>query len=318
MVFSSGAFQSGSRVYAQSATETIFHQDGQTYVIAKGDVYRVEPSGVRTFLSHLYDPGYIDKNYKSKDGWVYAIDYKRGELVPVVRTFRENFEGLATTQELFNANRWESSTVDPGRAGQPYNYYNLGNRLTVSSARAYTGLAAIRCYAVPSLTEVSKTSLTKGNMLFIKGDDVYISGRFFIENTPSVYDGGGTTLFDLEATHFVGSPGVRLIFRQGDSLAFEMELPKVQFKQDSARAVRFPTGRWVKVDAQVTLSENAAVGRVRIWQDGLLVLDKLGPTLPVADAIYDRFEVGISAIAKGAQYAKTVHVDDIGISTAPL
>ena len=49
-------------------------------------------------------------------------------------------------------------------------------------------------------------------MYFKKGDDVYFSGWFFIEDTPSLYDAGAFTLFDLEST-FMKSVGLRTIFR---------------------------------------------------------------------------------------------------------
>ena len=57
---------------------------------------------------------------------------------------------------------------------------------------------------------------------------------------------------------------------------------------------------------------------VQIWQDGRKVLDEQGRTLPMADTIYDRFELGISAIAKGARHDKVLYVDDVVISDSPI
>jgi hypothetical protein len=149
----------------------------------------------------------------------------------------------------------------------------------------------------------------------VKGDEFFFSGWFFIKGTPSIYDAGGLTLFDLESS-FLKTVGLRLIVRRNDSLAFELELPKTQFKQPREAEVRFPSGQWVHVKAHAVLSDEA--GRVQIWQDGLKVLDQPGRTLPLADTVYDRFEIGISAIAKGSRHEQVVYVDDVRVSNAPL
>jgi hypothetical protein len=70
------------------------------------------------------------------------------------------------------------------------------------------------------------------------------------------------------------------------------------------------------VETHAFLSDEA--GRVQIWQDGRKVLDKQGRTLPLADTIYDRFELGITAIAKGSRYEKVLYVDDVVISDSPI
>ena len=80
--------------------------------------------------------------------------------------------------------------------------------------------------------------------------------------------------------------------------------------------VKFPTGQWVHIQTHVVLSDEA--GLVQIWQDGRKVLDKTGRTLPLADTIYDRFELGITALAKGARYEKVLYVDDVVISDSEI
>jgi hypothetical protein len=59
-------------------------------------------------------------------------------------------------------------------------------------------------------------------------------------------------------------------------------------------------------------------GLVQIWQDGRKVLEKKGRTLPFADSVYDRFEIGITGIAQGSKYEKIVYVDDVAISDSPI
>jgi len=307
---------SGQRPAVESPAALTFEEEGETYVVADGDVAKVTRSGQRQFMVRLYDPEFFAKNYEVEGTDVFRKDPDSGRLYPVSTSFREGFEGVDSTEALFALDRWHQSTADPKRAGKDQDYYNLGNRISLSREVVHEGRTALRLDAMPSSKTVSKASLSKGNMYFKKGDNVGFSGWFYIENTPSVYDGGGVTLFDLESTFLTGSPGMRVIFRINDSLAFELKFPKTQFRQERGSEVPFPTGRWVKVETQMLLSDET--GRVRIWQDGRLVLDQNGRTLPLADTIYDRFEVGLSGLTQGAKYKKVVYLDDVAISNAPL
>ena len=56
---------------------------------------------------------------------------------------------------------------------------------------------------------------------------------------------------------------------------------------------------------------------MRLWQDGMLLIDQQGQTLPLAGAIYDNLEIGISAHSFGPNPA-TVYVDDVEISDKPI
>ncbi len=52
---------------------------------------------------------------------------------------------------------------------------------------------------------------------------------------------------------------------------------------------------------------------IQLWQDGVKLIDEHGQTLPLANAIYDSLEIGISAHSFGPD-AATLFVDDIVIS----
>jgi hypothetical protein len=300
-------------VAAQSApADLTFNQDGENFVLVKGDAYKVGPGGQREFVTHLYDPDFFAKNYKVTDGKVFQVDPESGALHAVTRYFQDDFE---SPTELLTPARWHNSNTDRARAGQPDNYYDLGNRIAWSRNVSHSGTGSVRYYARPSANSVSKASLFKNIMYFKKGDHIYFSGWFFLEPTPSVYDVGGFTLVDFESS-FMKSVGLRVIVRRNDSLAFELELPKTEFNQPSGAEVRFPTGRWVHVQTHVLLSDQA--GLVQIWQDGVKVLDLPGRTLPLADTVYDKFEVGISAIGQGSRYEKVLYVDDIVISDSVI
>jgi hypothetical protein len=68
----------------------------------------------------------------------------------------------------------------------------------------------------------------------------------------------------------------------------------------------------VNFKACLHLSE-AIDGRVELWQDGVKLIDEHGQTLPLASAVYDSMEIGISAHSFGPN-AATIYVDDVTIS----
>ena len=290
------------------ATEEYFVHEGINYVLVNGDVYRDNEDHSRTFEAHLFDPDYIDTNYVADGGQVYQINPEDpSERYPITRQFSETFE---QDLGLMSAERWHSNNADPADAGQPTNYYNLGNRVTRVTTIDHSGSASMKFFANPS-TQTSKASLAKNIMFYQKGDTVWFDGWFYLASTPSVYDVGGFSLFDLEST-FMQSIGLRAMIRPGDALAFELEFPKTQFNQDVP--VPFPTGQWVHVVTGAYLSDDPEQGQVMIWQNDALVLDKHGRTLPFANTIYDRFEIGITALAAGSEYSKTLYMDDVQIS----
>jgi hypothetical protein len=281
--------------------EQTFTHDGQNFVLVNGDVYVVESDGSRTFAEHLFDPDFYAKNFE-----IAQIDQESGERYPVTRRFREDFE---QAYGLMSFERWHTDNTDPARAGQPANYYHLGNRVTRVTDRQHRGQASMRFLAKPAEV-VSKAALEKNILYFAKGDHLYFSAWFYLEPTPDIYDVGGFTLCDFEST-FMQSVGLRIIVRPGDALAFELKLPKTEFNQGED-SVAFPAGQWVNVKTHTFLSDKD--GRVQLWQDGRKVLDQRGRTLPFANTIYDRLEIGITAIGAGSHYEKILYVDDLEIS----
>lgn len=256
-----------------------------------------------------------EKNYRIQNGVTYQVDPDSGELYEVTRKFSEGFENANSVDDLIKPNRWHNYNADPKKAGRDDNYYELGNRVTLSHDIVHSGNNSLRFHARPSSDMASKASINKGIMYFKKGDHVYFSGWFYMEDNPDVYDGGGTTFFDLETT-FEKYVGLRIIVRTEDALAFELERPKTDLRQAKGEEVSFPTGRWVHVKTHALLSDEE--GEVQIWQDGRKVLDRKGRTLPSATSIFDSFEIGITAIARGAKYEKTLYIDDVRISDEPI
>jgi hypothetical protein len=158
----------------------------------------------------------------------------------------------------------------------------------------------------------AKASLSTELLHFAKGDDVWFAAWFLVAAEGS----RPLTLADLESTWIKEYPGMRIMIDPAGGLMAELKwAAKPTYRQPRGREVEFPVGRWVNVRMHLWLSERAD-GRVEVWQDGLKILDAEGPTLPLAGAIYDELEVGISAhIGPGAA---TLFVDDLVISAEPI
>jgi hypothetical protein len=191
----------------------------------------------------------------------------------------------------------------------------LDNRVEVSRESAHTGERSLRCYSVaPSRGMVTaKASLSTSLLHFVKGDDVWFSAWF------QVAGGGGRpfTLADLENTWIKEHPGLRIVLDQAGHLAAELKwAEKPMYRQSKGREVVFPVGRWVRVQMHLRLSDQKD-GLVELWQDGVKIVEAGGQTLPLANAIYDDLEVGISAHSFGPA-AATLFVDDVVISADPI
>jgi hypothetical protein len=110
---------------------------------------------------------------------------------------------------------------------------------------------------------------------------------------------------------------MRIMIGQDGYVLFELKWAhKPMYRQPRGKRVPFPIGRWVHLKSRLGLSE-AEDGVVQLWQDGVKLIDARGQTLPLAAAIYDSLEIGISAHSFGPGSA-TLYVDDVVISDKPI
>ena len=191
----------------------------------------------------------------------------------------------------------------------------LDNRVEVVTAPAHSGQRSLRCYCVaPSRgMTCAKASLSTELLHFAKGDDVWFSAWFLV-----AADGSRPlTVADLESTWIKEYPGMRIMVDPSGCLMAELKwADKPTYRQPRGQEVTFPVGRWVNVRMHLRLSERAD-GRVELWQDGRKIIESEGQTLPLAGAIYDELEVGISAHSIGPG-SVTLFVDDVMISADPI
>ena len=216
-----------------------------------------------------------------------------------VETFRfeDGFENADSLMDLICMDRWHNVQIEPST-----------NRVEVTSEKVHSGTRALKLVAASGSGGATKADIDRQLLTFKKGDEVYFSGWFYLVGGKDV---SGIFLWDLESTQYYNAPGRRLYIQGGEYLASDLGkwLPEPPiFRQSSGKEVLFPKDRWCHVEIHLHLSEGSD-GVMEVWQDGLKVIDGQGQTLPTAEAVYDRLQVGITANSNAS--AQTLYLDDI-------
>jgi hypothetical protein len=310
-----GAARNDSLVAADYPGAPTVYGQGKAYKIIRGAAYEVRGAALK-FVDQIYDPDFYARNYQRDGGVVYRVvdDQHR---YPVLSGIDESFEGASTLTDLIGPTRqWHSILLQSPRAPSVASYVKLreriltgggnflDNRLEVSTARAHGGSRSLRAYAVPpdSGSYVSKASLECELAYFVKGDNFWFSGWF------NVAQGRPVGILDLETSFMSEYPGLRILLD-------EQLHPRVELKwadkptYASTAGTALPAGKWVHVRLHAFLSDGPD-GQVEMWIDDRQVVNTHGQTMPLADAVYDRVEIGITA---NTGSAAEVFVDDIKV-----
>jgi hypothetical protein len=296
-----------------------FAVDGRTLAVVAGDAWEKTGAGW-TLVRRLYDPGFYAKNYAEHDGRIFrkADD---GREIAVRREFRSGFEDGAALRDLIGETPgWTQFTLQSPQAREVRDYVALRTRILAGTGvfldnrvepvtdRVHSGTRALRCTAVATGRGMvcSKASLSTELLHFVRGDTVRFSGWYWTAQELEF-----ATLMDLESVWIEFHPGPRITVNQG-ALGVELKWgAKPKYRQSPEHAVKLPLNRWVRIECELLLDERD--GRVRLWQDGQLLLDQRGQTLPLADTILNDLEIGLSATTEAA----VIHVDDIEIRVIP-
>ncbi len=299
--------------------------DGKQYELIQGAVYEVDrKSGKREFFKQIYEPGFYMKNYTEVDGTTYRV-VGNGKKYAVRTSLKEGFEQAKTLHDLVGIERnWTSFTLQGPGAPTVRDYVKLrkrilnrqsgflDNRIEPSGDRSHNGAQSLRLDAVPpsSTMQLTKASLDTELLHFVKGDHVWLSGWFFVEQ------GRPTTLMDLECSYIDQGPGMRVLLTKQMRPYLELKwIDKPVYRLLPNLDVTFPRKRWVHVKTHYFLSEKED-GVAELWLDGRKVIEGKGQTLPIAEAVYDRLQVGITANPKGM--TTMLYVDDVTVSGKPL
>lgn len=224
--------------------------------------------------------------------------------------FRDGFEESAKTEDLYSpgSSRWQGVEIQSAAGTK-------ANTVALTTERAHSGKNALKCVAAPFDGKLaSEADIEREGLRFVKGDDVWFSGWFWLEGGT---EASSVFLWDLESTALRNTPGRRLFLQNGEMVASDLGK---WWSAKKFRAVggapKFPKNKWVEVKIHLHLSDGAD-GRMQVWQDGVKVLDEAGKTLPRARTIYDRMQVGLTANS-GRTQAQTLFVDDVVLSNRPL
>ena len=311
----------------ESEVEMTATEDGSTYKLHQGNLYRVNPWSKKwDFIKTYYDPDFYEKNYVERDGNIFRKG-DQGELVAVGKAFSDDFEGAAKLVDLIGIKRgWTAFTLQSPKAPTVSDYVKLrsrilkgesdflDNRIETSSEVVHGGNTSLKSVSVPPNRSMvtAKSSLSTELLYFVKGDDVWIS--IWCRVPPD--SGMPFTVLDLETTWIAEHPGIRIVITDGKYVAFQLKAAgHAYYRQPRGKEVLFPKDQWVNLKAHLKLSEKDD-GLIELWQDGQKIIDTRGQTLVLANTIYNSLEIGTSAYNEQGKSA-TLYVDDVSISDRP-
>jgi len=231
----------------------------------------------------------------------------RGAAVPL---FHDGFEEADTLEALAPADlsRWHGGRLTADE-----------NSIELTTEQVHSGDQALKFVAQPygGGDDVSKAYIDRGGLPFGDGDEVWTEMWVYLVGGA---DTANLFLWDLEApdTCFLlqcQSPGRRLYLSGPDGDWLNSDLGKwwrgKTFRQTTGAETPFPKDRWVRVRVYMLLSPDTD-GVMKVWQDDDLVIEAHGRTLPNADAIYERLQVGVTA--NGNEHdVNTIYLDDVTI-----
>lgn len=302
---------------APGPNKDIFTTAGKRIKIVKGDLYVCKDDGTWGFVESLVREDVKDIAIRRTGDTCEVSNAHTGESVVYTSTFKSGFEATSLL-ELFGPQGWSVTTLLSPKADSVPKYVELNkklmaggefldNRIDLERNNVREGNTALRFYTVKPAADMitSKALLEKNTLCFGKGDDLWFSGWFYVEQ------GMPSTLVDFESRLWDLGPGIRLFLRDGKYASLELKFgTKPQYNQ---RTTVFPAGKWVHIKIHLGLS-NREDGVIEMWQDGKQIISTKGQTLPTHDLFYNSLEVGITATNRET----VLLVDDVSISNRPL
>lgn len=219
--------------------------------------------------------------------------------------YQDDFESYANLAEMLPENDLFWSYTQLTR---------VENFITIDSTKAHSGNKSLKFTAKKSdASGASKASIAKQKMAFWDGETVRMSAWYYIEGTNELE---WLFLLDLEEQATIGAgPGMRIALVD-NKLRIEYKFNEKDIVQFPDQEIEFPRNEWVELVWEVKLSQKKK-GSVRLWQNGVLIIDNKGNrTLPRdllyfqqgTKGMYSSCELGITANSKSNDL--TLWVDD--------
>ena len=175
------------------------------------------------------------------------------------------------------------------------------NNISIDTGIILNGTKSIKFDAEKSSSsQLSKCSVAKQKMAFYEGETVRVSVNYYLVGNNQL---DWLFLVDLEEQAAIGAgPGMRIAL-VNNQLRIEYKFNEPDIIQNSGSEVNFPRNQWVQLVWEVKLSQKKK-GEVRLYQDGVLIIDKKGiktsPTdflysLQGTKGMYTSIEIGITA-----------------------
>jgi len=293
-------------------------------VFENGDAYLVE-EGECNFAVQFFEPGFFEEHYLETDSGTF-LKVEENVFFQTFESFEEDFDDRLETLDFFISDLSDRSrffsafTLQSPSAKTVEAYVDLrncifdgsctfiDNRFDLMPDPLDASNQVLKLFSVAPSSDMitAKSSISTTLVLSQEGDDFWYEARYYIENVLP------TTIADFESSYFEGGPGPRLIFR-GDQLAVENKFnEKITYLQVPGNEVAFPLNQWVKV--KVHLKYDVEEGIIQVWQDDQLIIDTIGPNMPLSFWVQDRIEVGISATSDEV----VLYIDDIKFSHSSL
>ncbi len=226
------------------------------------------------------------------------------------KNFSYDFD-LPVLSDWFSTPGWSQMTLQSPLAKTPEEYtalsqniINDGSRFLDNSVTPFQGAARFEAVAPAEGMVTSKADLINSSMWFVKGNDLWFRASFLLEK------GVPYSLVDFEDSSVRQSPGIRLVIDDSRFIGIELKSSRKPRLQQTETEV--PIGRWFTLTLHMTLDNSA--GKVRIWQDGQLILEGEMKTLPNDGSVLNLFEIGITA----SDQAAVLLLDNVMLSHQPL
>lgn len=292
---------------------------GQLYRIFNGSMY-THPAGV--FTSVVFDPNYIPSKYRTLGGVIYKYDSTTGEVTPLKRSYTENFSSFRTlAQALQTGTNFTNATLQ-GPYHIDVSLYNaLKNRIVAGTSDFVDnridfvdGLVSTESWPFLCLSDrageccvdedtlpkyarflsvkigeqyfLTKSSILNENLFYSKGDTVKIQMEVYLA---SGMIGG---LIDLESDYISTSPGMRILCNPDGEMRTELKWGDKPTYRQSGAPTLLQQGVWTKIEFENYLHETTGTSKLKI--NDVLVIDGVGQTIPVPEAVYNRIEIGVT------------------------